>query len=564
MAAKKKVAVAGLASVLLVAMVVAVAVTVTKKNGGADSGAAPVSTASKAVQAICSPTDYKATCEQSLSKANTTDPKELIEVAFNATIDSIVEGIKNSTLLKQAAADDSTKQALAICEEVLGTAVDDLKRSGGKLSEIDVSKVDGYVEDLRTWLSAVITYQETCIDAFENTTGDTGEKMKKLLKNARELSSNGLAMVTDITSIISSLPMGNVGSSRKLLAEDEGRILYHKDPSEYESGTEPKFLGKVSRQLLAHVKPNAVVAQDGSGHFKTINAAIATVPKKNNVPFLIYVKAGLYKEHVEIPKGANKIVLFGDGPFKTRITGNKNFAGGVKTFQSATVAVNADDFFARDIAIENTAGPEGHQAVALRVSGDRAVFFNVNIDGFQDTLYTHTYRQFYRDCTISGTIDFIFGDALSIFQNCRFVVRKPMEHQACMLTAQGRVDPRSTGAIIIQNGDISAEPAFLAARPPIDAYLGRPWKELSRTIIMQSNIGGFINPAGWSPWMGNFALDTLYYGEYQNRGPGSNLAHRVHWKGIRQITPQIAASWAPGRAFAGDYWIRATGIPYVA
>ncbi|KAI3459253.1 hypothetical protein Pfo_015916 [Paulownia fortunei] len=565
---KKKVAVAGLASILLVAMVVAVAVGITKEEGSANVGSSNnsggISTSSKAVQAICSPTDYKETCEKSLSQANTTNPKELIKVAFNVAINNIGDVIKNSALLKEADSDDSTKQALDVCQEVLETAVDDLKRSFNKVGELGVRKVDEYAEDVKTWLSAVITYQETCIDAFENTTGDTGEKMKKLLKTARELSSNGLAMVTDISSILSSLQLGNLGS-RRLLSE-EGRILYGNDPTDYAPGDEPRFFKNLRRLLTVtptSLKPNAVVAQDGSGHFKTISAAIATVPKKNNNTFVIYVKAGLYKEQVQVPKGVNKIVLIGDGPLKTRITGRKNFAEGVKTYQTATVAVNSDDFLAKDIAFENTAGPEKHQAVALRVSGDRAVFYNVHIDGYQDTLYSHTYRQYYRDCTISGTIDFIFGDALSIFQNCRFIVRKPMNNQACLVTAQGRVDPRSQGAIVIQNGDISAEPAFLQAQPPLKAYLGRPWKELSRTIIMQSNIGGFIAPEGWSPWAGTFALDTLYYGEYQNRGPGSNTAHRVNWKGIKKITPQIAQSWTGGAAFGGDYWIKNAGVAYV-
>ncbi|PIN12047.1 Pectinesterase [Handroanthus impetiginosus] len=557
MANKKKVAIAGLASILLVAMCVAVAVGVTKKSGG-DGGS--ITTSTKAAHAICGSTDYKETCENSLASANTTDPKELIKIAFNATIENISGVLKQSALLKEAANDESTKDALSICEEVLGDAVDDLYRSTDKVAQFDVNKVNEYVEDVKTWLSAVITYQETCIDAFENVSGDTGEKMKNLLKTARELSSNGLAMASELSSIFSSLQLGNLGS-RRLLSK-EGRELYFKDPTDYAPGEEPQYVKK-GRRLLSAWRPNAVVAQDGSGQFRKINDAIAQVPKKNDKVFVIYVKAGLYKENVIIPKGAHKIVLIGDGPLKTRITGNKCFAKGTKTFQSATVAINADDFVAKDIAFENTAGPEGHQAVALRVSGDRAVFFNVHIDGHQDSLYAHTYRQYYRDCSISGTIDFIFGDALAIFQNCKFIVRKPMDNQACMVTAQGRVDPRSQGAIVIQNSDIQAEPAFLATKPAIKAYLGRPWKELSRTIIMQSNIGGFIAPEGWSPWMGTFALDTLYYAEYQNRGPGSDLSKRVTWKGIRHINAQIAESWSGGRAFGGDFWIRAAAVPYV-
>ncbi|KAL0323437.1 UNVERIFIED_CONTAM: putative pectinesterase/pectinesterase inhibitor 28 [Sesamum angustifolium] len=409
-----KAAVAGLAAILVVAMVVAVAVGITKKHN-----------------------EEPFQCQHHR-------PKELIKAAFEFTEKNIGDVIKSSPLFKEAASDDSTKQALAICQEVLDTAVDDLKRSFNKVGEFDASKANEYLEDLKTWLSAVITNHETCIDAFENTTGDTGEKMKNVLQTARQMSSNGLAMVSNMSSIFTSLQTGSA-ASRKLLSEEEADL----------------FISKKQRSLLA-LQPNAVVAQDGSGQFKTISAAIASVPQKNNQMFVIHVKAGVYKESVEIPKKVNKIVLIGDGPLKTRITGRKNYAEGVKTFHTATVAVNADEFMAKDIGIENT-GPLGHQAVALRVSGDRAIFHNVHIDGYQDTLYAHTYRQYYRDCSISGTIDFIFGDAQALFQNCKFVVRKPGPNQACMVTAQGRVDRHSLGATVIQNGDFVAEPALLQA-----------------------------------------------------------------------------------------------------
>ncbi|KAL2244288.1 UNVERIFIED_CONTAM: putative pectinesterase/pectinesterase inhibitor 28 [Sesamum indicum] len=537
-----KAAVAGLAAILVVAMVVAVAVGVTKRESESGSISAG---STKAVQNICAPTDYQDTCEQSLSNANTTDPKELIKAAFEFTEKNIGDVIKNSPLFKEAANDDGTKQALAICQEVLDTAIDDLKRSFDKVGEFDALKANEYLEDLKTWLSAVITNHETCIDAFENTTGDTGEKMKNVLQTARQMSSNGLAMVSNMSSIFTSLQVGS-SASRKLLSEEEADL----------------FISMKQRSLMG-LQPNAVVAQDGSGQFKTISAAIASVPQKNNQPFVIHVKAGVYKEYVEIPKKVNKIVLIGDGPLKTRISGRKNYAEGVKTFHTATVSVNADEFFAKDIGFENTAGPQGHQAVALRVSGDRAIFHNVHIDGYQDTLYAHTYRQYYRACSISGTIDFIFGDAQALFQNCKFVVRKPGPNQACMVTAQGRVERHSLGATVIQNGDFVAEPALLQAAPPVKVYLGRPWKQLSRTIIMQSNIGGFVLPEGWSVWDGNFALNTLYYAEYQNRGPGSDTKNRVQWPGIQHFSPQMAESWTGAKMYQGDEWIRNSGVPYV-
>lgn len=553
--AKKKVAIAGLASVLLVAMVVAVAVSVHKgggndsSSGGSNNGGGEISSSTKAVKAICAPTDYKETCEESLSSANSSDPRELIRTAFEFTVKNIGEAIKNSSLITEAQKDPMTSQALETCKDLLETSIDDLRRSFAKVGDFDPSKMDDYVADVKTWLSASITYQDTCIDGFENTTTDTGEKMKKLLETANKLTSNGLAMVTDFAQILSGLQLGSF--SRRLLSREDG---------------DESFVHAASRRLLAtnlaSLKPNAVVAQDGSGKFKTITEAIRTIPPKNNQTFVIFVKAGIYKEYVHIPKKMNNIVLIGEGPTKTRITGNKNYVDGVMTFHTATVAVNADGFIAKDIGFENTAGPDKHQAVALRVSGDDAIFYNCHMDGYQDTLYVHAYRQFYRDCVISGTIDFIFGDASAVFQNCKMVVRKPMDNQGCMVTAQGRKDRRGIGAIVLQNCKITAAPDFLAVKPALQAYLGRPWKEYSRTIIMQSDIDGFINPEGWSPWAGTWGLDTCYYGEYQNRGPGSNTANRVTWKGIQKITPQIAESFTPGQYIQGDTWIKPVGFPY--
>ncbi|XP_009761202.1 pectinesterase [Nicotiana sylvestris] len=553
-----KIAIAGLASILVVACVVAAAVTITKRNssdsssnsGDPVSNDSQISTSTKSVQAMCQPTDYKEACEKSLASAkNTSDPKELIKVAFESTITDIKNAMKNTSLIQEAAKDPRTKDALQTCESLLNVSIDDLRRSFDKVGTFDINKIKDYTDDLKTWISASITYQETCLDAFENTTGETGEKMKKLLKTAGELTSNGLAMVSSFGEMLTNLHIP--GISRRLLTTD----------SEYTSA----FVEAGSRRLLqvSGAKPNAVVAQDGSGQYKTIKEALKAVPPKNNQTYVILIKAGEYKEMVDIPRSMINVVFIGEGPTKTKITGNKNFADGTGTYHTATVAVNGDGFVARDIGFENTAGAKKHQAVALRVSADKTVFYNCNIDGYQDTLYTHSYRQFYKDCTITGTIDFIFGDASAVFQNCKMIVRKPGDNQACMVTAQGRKDHRGVGAIVLQNCDIRAEPAFTSTQPPIKAYLGRPWKEYSRTIIMQSYIDAFIDPEGWAPWNGNFALNTLFYAEYQNRGPGANIDKRVKWGGYkRNISPQEAEKYAPAHFIDQDNWIKKTGISY--
>lgn len=223
-------------------------------------------------------------------------------------------------------------------------------------------------------------------------------------------------------------------------------------------------------------------------------------------------------------------------------------------------AVIGDYFIAKDIGFENTAGARGHQAVALRVQSDLSIFYNCQIDGYQDTLYTQTHRQFYRDCIISGTIDFIFGDAAAVFQNCKMIVRKPGPNQSCIVTAQGRLDKREPTGIVLQNCTISGEKGFDAATTM--AYLGRPWKMYSRTIVMQSQIDNVINPLGWMEWTGTTNHETSWFGEFSNRGLGAATNQRVKW--YKLATPEEAGAFAPGSILLGDKWIMPSGVPYVA
>ncbi|KAL0348641.1 UNVERIFIED_CONTAM: putative pectinesterase/pectinesterase inhibitor 21 [Sesamum angustifolium] len=396
--------------------------------------------------------------------------------------------------IQTSASDHRTKAALEVCEEVLDTSIDDLRRSFDRVGNLEITKLKQYIEDIKVWLSGALTNHETCLDAFQNTTGDTGENEESAAFIGHD---------------VEQWPGNETDAAGPPLSSTRG-------PEDNDSQCETlKPILWWRKMEAASLRPSRELS--------------APYRRRAMARYVIHVKAGFTKRML-----------------------------------SSKEAVNADGFIAKDIGIENTAGPTKHQAVAVRVSADRAIFFNVHMDGFQDTLYAHTYRQYYRDCTITGTIDFIFGDAAAVFQNCQMIVRKPMANQACMVTAQGRKERHSTGATVLQNCHIMAEPAFLSTVPPLKAYLGRPWKELSRTIIMQSLIDGFIAPEGWSVWQGTFALDTLYYGEFKNRGPGSDMSRRVRWKGIQNISPAIAESFTPGRLFAGDEWVTETGIPYVA
>ncbi|XP_022138455.1 putative pectinesterase/pectinesterase inhibitor 28 isoform X1 [Momordica charantia] len=544
---KKTIAIVSVCALVVVAMVVAVVVTNSKS--AAPSGG-EITTSTKAIKAICQPTDYKEICEESLTKegVTSTDPKELVKSAFKIATDYVNGAIQNSTTLKELAKDPRANQALQNCRELLEFAIDDIKESFERIGTFQMGEVKTFVEDLKVWLSGAMTYEDTCLDGFENTTGEAGEKMKQFLKSSQQLTSNGLAMVTELSKTLGDLQLPTLG--RRLMGEDDI----------------PEWVSDTNRRLLQAgppaVKPNVVVAQDGSGKYKTINEALAEIPKKSNITFVIHVKAGIYKETVVITKAMTHVTMYGDGPTKTVVTGSLNYIDGVQTFKTATFAAIGANFFARDMGFENSAGPTKHQAVALRVQSDRSIFYNCRMDGYQDTLYAQTHRQFYRDCVITGTIDFVFGNSAAVFQNCQLVVRKPMDNQQCIVTAQGRLEEREPTALVFQSCHFTSDPAYYPHRAVNKAYLGRPWKAYSRTIIMQSQIDDLIQPEGWLPWMGTFGLDTLFYAELQNTGPGSDKSKRVKWAGIKEITPEQALAFTPKPFIDGDAWIKDKRLPY--
>lgn len=223
-----------------------------------------------------------------------------------------------------------------------------------------------------------------------------------------------------------------------------------------------------------------------------------------------------------------------------------------------------DGFIARDITFRNTAGAKNQQAVALRSGSDLSVFYKCSFEGYQDTLYVHSERQFYRECDIYGTVDFIFGNAAVVFQNCNIYPRNP-PNKTNTITAQARTDPNQNTGISIHNCRVTAASDLTPVQSSVKTYLGRPWRQYSRTVFMKTYLDSLINPAGWMEWDGNFALSTLYYGEYMNTGPGSSTANRVKWGGYHVITSATEASkFTVSSLIAGSSWLPSTGVPFTA
>lgn len=218
-------------------------------------------------------------------------------------------------------------------------------------------------------------------------------------------------------------------------------------------------------------------------------------------------------------------------------------------------------FIARGIGFENTAGSVGHQAVALRTQAPHAAFYQCAFRGFQDTLYVQAGVQLFRECEITGTIDFIFGASRTLIQKSRIIMRKPMENQQNIVVADGSVDPKAGTGVVIQNCDISAESGLDSTKNR--CYLARPWKAYSKAIFMENNIGSHIQKDGYLPWNGDMYLNTCYFAEYANAGPGASPSTRVKW-GRGQLRRNQASAYTATRFLegAGIPWLAATHVPH--
>ncbi|RDX63479.1 hypothetical protein CR513_58088, partial [Mucuna pruriens] len=430
--------------------------------------------------------------------------------------------------------------ALKDCAELMDLSMDRVWNSMVALSKQSIESQ----QDAHTWLSTVLTNHATCLDGLEGPARTLMEaELEDLISRAR----------TSLAMLVAGLP----SKVKQIINEPL-------------NGDFPSWVTSKDRRLLesmvGDIKANVVVAKDGSGKFKTVAEAVASAPDNGKTRYVIYVKKGTYKENVEIGSKKTNVMLVGDGMDATVITGNLNFIDGTSTFKSATVAAVGDGFIGQDIWFQNTAGPQKHQAVALRVGADQSVINRCRIDAFQDTLYAHSNRQFYRDSFITGTVDFIFGNAAVVFQKCNLVARKPMSNQNNMVTAQGREDPNQNTGTSIQQCNLTPSSDLKPVVGSIKTYLGRPWKKYSRTVVMQSSLDSHIDPTGWAEWdaQSKDFLQTLYYGEYMNSGAGAGTSKRVKWPGYHIIkTAAEANKFTVTQLIQGNVWLKNTGVNFI-
>jgi polygalacturonase/pectin methylesterase-like acyl-CoA thioesterase len=291
---------------------------------------------------------------------------------------------------------------------------------------------------------------------------------------------------------------------------------------------------------------NLVVAQDGSGQFKTVQEAIMAVPLgSSNSPVVIHIKPGIYKELIYVQREKSFFKLVGENPTNTILTFNL-YAGitntegkPIGTFKTPSTTIDADDFTAENLTFENSAGPVG-QALAIRVDGDRAVFRNCRFLGWQDTILLNRGRQYFENCYVCGHVDFIFGAATAWFEKCEIHSLR----DGYLTAASTPVDVPF--GFVFSNCKITGEPG-------VKTYLGRPWRIYASTIYLNCEMSDAVRPEGWNDWKKPETHQTARYAEFNSTGSGANPQMRAAW--AKQLTDAAAEQITVEKVLGGsDGW----------
>ncbi|KAF8049499.1 hypothetical protein N665_2194s0002 [Sinapis alba] len=488
--------VVSVASVLLLVGVAIGVVVIINKNGNNT----PLSPQMKAVQGICQTTSDKASCVKTLEPVKSDDPNKLIKAFMLATQDALT---KSSNFTGKAEGDlgssisPNNKAVLEYCKKVFMYALEDLGTIVEEMGE-DLNQIGSKIDQLKQWLTGVYNYQTDCLDDIQEddlrkTIGEGIASSKILTGNAIDIfhtvvsamaklnvkvddfknmtsgvfspSDKGAAPVNKETPPVVDTPVADPdGPSRRLLEDlDETGV-----PT-WVSGADRKLMANAGR---ARIRANFVVAKDGSGQFNSIQQAVNACPEKNPGRCIIYIKAGIYREQVIIPKKKNNIFMFGD-----------------------------------------------------------------------------------------GTVDFIFGKSATVIQNSLIVVRKGNKGQYNTVTADGNEKGLAMKiGIVLQHCRIVPDRKLAAERLTVESYLGRPWKQYSTTVVMNTEIGDLIRPEGWRMWDGENFHKSCRYIEYNNRGPGANTNRRVNWAKIArtagEVTQFTVANW-----LSPVNWIQQANVP---
>ena len=304
------------------------------------------------------------------------------------------------------------------------------------------------------------------------------------------------------------------------------------------------------------------VAADGTGDFYSIQRALDAAPKTGA---LVLVAPGTYREVLTIDKPNIRLRSANMDAGKTMVVNDRSAGANGGTLHSATVNVTADNFFAENITFQNEFNrthpqlPAGSQALALLVTGDRAVFHNVRLLGNQDTVYSGSRncapdgnpcipaRQYFSDCYVAGNVDFIFGDGKAVFDHCEI---HSTAHAGGFITAQAKHYPDEDSGFVFDRCTLTSGPDLTGK-----VYLGRPWRPYASVVFLNTEMGEHIDPAGWREWHPGetHSIETVFYAEFDSTGPGARPEQRETHTHL--LTPGQATQYEPSVFLRGsDHW----------
>ena len=304
--------------------------------------------------------------------------------------------------------------------------------------------------------------------------------------------------------------------------------------------------------------PSVVVAKDGSGDFKTIAEAIATIPSSNPTPYIIHIKEGTYKEKVLIKKGLDNVILVGDGRDKTILTWDDcqgTYNGADSSLPEAqrrsyTIRIESQRVQIHDLTIENThqnTNQSGDQAMAVEVKYGSASFFDCNITGYQDTFLGRddSARVYAKGCLVEGNVDFIYGASVMLFDHCQINVNR----EGAAITAPSTAAAAPYGITFLDCEVTSDEVGFNGAKVN-NIYLGRAWHYGAKSVWVRCKMPKTLHADGW---MANMSDDVVeekkIFAEWGCTYAGADASARKH--GGRVLTDQEAASYTAENIFAG-------------
>ncbi|GAV78244.1 Pectinesterase domain-containing protein, partial [Cephalotus follicularis] len=297
------------------------------------------------------------------------------------------------------------------------------------------------------------------------------------------------------------------------------------------------------------------VDRNGCCNFTTVQAAVDSVQNFSQKRTIILINSGIYYEKLKVLRNKPNITFQGQGYTSTAIAWNDTANSSHGTFFSGSVQVFSDNFIAKNISFMNVApipspGDMGAQAVAIRVSGDQATFWGCGFFGAQDTLHDDTGRHYFKECYIQGSIDFVFGNARSLYENCQLIsMANPVEPGSKgingAVTAHGRVLKDDNTGFAFVNCSVGGTGRIL---------LGRAWRPFSRVIFAYSTMSDIIAPEGWNDFNDPTRDMTVFYGEYNCSGSGANMTMRVPY--VQRLNDTQASLFLNVSFIDGDQWLQ--------